>query len=117
MLAIFYLNKFDHFIKEKLQIKYYIRYMDDGIILMNNKDELRGVFNILKNEIKKYKLKFNSKTKIYSCYEGFEFLGIRYYVYNRKLIKRISKRNKKKIVKKINYINYNFYKNYLNYCK
>lgn len=28
MLAIFYLNDMDHFIKEKLKIKYYIRYQD-----------------------------------------------------------------------------------------
>lgn len=28
-LAILYLNELDHFIKEKLKIKYYIRYMDD----------------------------------------------------------------------------------------
>lgn len=28
VLAIFYLNDMDHFIKEKLKIKYYVRYQD-----------------------------------------------------------------------------------------
>ena len=32
-LAILYLNELDHYIKEELKIKYYIRYMDDGILL------------------------------------------------------------------------------------
>ena len=116
-LAIFYLNDLDHLIKEKLGCKYYIRYQDDGIILMDDKDRLRYVYNILKKEIKNYKLEFNSKTKIYNCYEGFNFLGINYYIKNNKFIKRISKRNKKKIINKINNNNYKFYKNYFKYIK
>ena len=115
ILAIFYLNDFDHLIKEKLGCKYYIRYIDDGIILMDNKEKLKKVFDVLKKEIKDYKLEFNSKTKIYNSYEGFSFLGISYYVFNNKIIKRISKRNKKKILKRINNINYKFYKNYFKY--
>ena len=117
MLAIFYLNDFDHLIKEKLGCKYYIRYMDDGIILMNNKEKLKKVFNVLKKEIKDYKLEFNNKTKIYKSLEGFSFLGISYYVFNNRIIKRISKRNKKKILERINNINYKFYKNYFKYIK
>lgn len=73
MLAVFYLNDFDHLIKEKLGCKYYIRYIDDGIILMDNKEKL-------KKEIKDYKLEFNNKTKIYKSLERFSFLGISYYV-------------------------------------
>ena len=117
MLAVFYLNEFDHFIKEKLNCKYYIRYMDDGIIIDNDKERLKKVFNVLKELIKKYKLEFNNKTRIYNSTYGFNFLGINYYVINKRIIKRISKRNKKKIIKKINYNNYKFYKNYLNYIK
>lgn len=117
MLAVFYLNEFDHFIKEKLNCKYYIRYMDDGIIIDNDKERLKKVFNVLKELIKKYKLEFNNKTRIYNSTCGFNFLGINYYVINKRIIKRISKRNKKKIIKKINYNNYKFYKNYLKYIK
>jgi len=40
ILAIFYLNELDHFILEKLKAKY-IRYMDDGVLLSNNKDYLK----------------------------------------------------------------------------
>ena len=117
MLAVFYLNDLDHFIKEELGVKYYIRYMDDGIILIDDLDALKRVYDSLKESIKKYKLEFNSKTKIYNSFEGFSFLGINYYIRDNKLIKRISKRNKKKILYKINKNNYKFYKNYFKYIK
>ena len=39
--AILYLNELDHFVKEKLKIKYYIRYKDDGIILHKDKKYLQ----------------------------------------------------------------------------
>ena len=111
------MNDLDHLIKEELGGKYYIRYMDDGIILINDKDELKRVYSVLKEEIEKYKMEFNSKSKIYKSLEGFSFLGINYCVRNNKLIKRISRKNKKKILYKINKINYSFYKNYLKYVK
>ena len=117
MLAIFYLNDFDHLIKEKLGCKYYIRYMDDGIILMESKEELKKVFNILKREINNYKLEFNSKTKIYKYKDTFNYLGVNYSIRNNRIIKRISKRNRIRVVDNINYDNYKYYKYYLKYFK
>ena len=35
ILGIFYLNDLDHYIKEELKIKYYVRYQDDFILLHN----------------------------------------------------------------------------------
>ena len=117
MLAVFYLNDLDRLIKENLECKYYIRYNDDGIILMEDKDKLKYVYEVLKKEIKNYKLEFNNKTKIYKSSEGFEYLGINYYIRNNKILKRISKRNKRKIINKINKNNYSYYKNYLKYVR
>jgi len=39
--AVFYPNSVDHFIKDKLGIKTYGRYMDDGYIIHNNIKELK----------------------------------------------------------------------------
>ncbi len=39
--ANFYLTEFDHFIKEQLHVKHYIRYMDDIVLLDTNKRRLR----------------------------------------------------------------------------
>ena len=41
--ANFYLQDLDHYIKEVLHVKYYIRYMDDMVLFSNNKKELRKV--------------------------------------------------------------------------
>ena len=35
-----YLNELDYFIKHKLKVKYYIRYVDDFVILHNSKEQL-----------------------------------------------------------------------------
>ena len=117
MLGSVFLNDFDHYIKEVLGCKYYIRYVDDGIILLNDKDKLKDIYHKLKILIKDYKLEFNNKTKIYCSDEGFEFLGIRYIIKNNKIYRRISNRTKKKIIKRINKINYKFYKHYFKYLK
>lgn len=114
MLAIFYLNDFDHLIKEKLGCKYYIRYMDDGIILMNNKEKLKKVFNVLKKEIKDYKLEFNSKTKIYKSLEGFFFqvLVIMFLIIEQ--LKELVKEIKRKSLRELIILIINFIKIILN---
>ena len=90
--AIFYLNDLDHYIKEKLKCKYYIRYMDDLLILDNEKDNLINIFNSIKVELNKLKLKVNSKSNIYKCSNSFKFLGYKWQVINNKLV--ISSNNK-----------------------
>ncbi len=101
-LAIFYLNELDHFIKEKLNIKYYIRYMDDGILLFKDKDYLKFCLNEIENILDKYKLKLNKdKTKIISSKQGFEFLGLRYIIKNNKLIIKIKNQTKRRFKRKM----------------
>ena len=53
LLAIYFLNDLDHYIKEKLYCKYYVRYMDDFIIFDPDKEHLK--------ELKKNK-DFHTKT-------------------------------------------------------
>ncbi len=40
LLVNIYMNKFDHFMKRDLQVKYYIRYADDFVIISENKNYL-----------------------------------------------------------------------------
>lgn len=101
VLAIIYLNELDHFIKEKLKIKYYIRYMDDGIILHKDKEYLKYCLSEIKKILYKYKLELNNKTKIYKSSEGFEFLGFRYYIRNNKLIMKVNNKTKKRFKRKM----------------
>lgn len=100
-LAILYLNELDHFIKQELNIKYYIRYMDDGLIIHENKEYLEYCLQKINEIIKKYNLKFNDKTKIYSYKQGFEFLGFKYYIKNKKVIVKVKNQTKKRFKRKM----------------
>lgn len=75
ILAIFYLNDMDHFIKEKLKIKYYIRYQDDFLLFHKSKDYLKYCFEEIKRYLKKEKLELNRKSRLYKSTNNFIFLG------------------------------------------
>lgn len=75
ILAIFYLNDMDHFIKEQLKIKYYVRYQDDFLLFHNDKNYLKYCLDELKKFLAKEKLKLNAKTRIYKNTNNFIFLG------------------------------------------
>lgn len=126
ILAIYYLNDLDHFVKEKLHCKYYIRYMDDFIIFHYDKEYLKKVKNFIEKKIKEYKLELNSKTNIFNLKNGFGFLGYYFLLKNKRLIIKINSSTKKRIKKKmkklkqINADNYNLvrasYMGYLQYA-
>jgi RNA-directed DNA polymerase len=110
ILAIYYLNDIDHMIKEKFKCKYYIRYMDDLIILDNDKEKLKMIFTEIKEEIQKLKLEVNDKSRIYKLNHGFSFLGYTFRSVNGKLNVRINnntyRRIKKNLKKKSSLIDY-----------
>lgn len=92
IMAILVPNDFDHFIKDKLGIKYYIRHMDDGIILLNDKDELVRIKELLKEEAAKYGLILHpKKTRIVKLTKGFTFLKVRYHASHGKTIKTLAR--------------------------
>lgn len=74
-LAIFYLNDMDHFIKEELKIKYYIRYQDDFLLLHPSKEYLKECLIRIKKFLENDKLTLNRKTRIYANTDNFIFLG------------------------------------------
>lgn len=75
ILAIFYLNDLDHFIKENLKIKYFVRYQDDFLLFHHSKEYLRYCLIEIEKVIKKENLKLNPKTRIYKNTNNFLFLG------------------------------------------
>jgi len=77
--ANFYLSELDHFVKERRQIKGYLRYMDDFISFSNNKQELRDLLRLIENFVQtelKLELK-DTATIIAPVSEGIPFLGFR----------------------------------------
>lgn len=75
ILAIYYLNDLDHYIKEDLKIKYYIRYMGDFILIHNDYNYLKTCLNKIKEFLKNEKLELNDKTRIYKNNENMNFIG------------------------------------------
>lgn len=75
ILAIFYLNDLDHFIKENLKIKYYVRYQDDFMLFHESKEYLKFCYEEIEKFLEKEKLKFNKKTRIFKSTDNYIFLG------------------------------------------
>jgi len=95
-----YLNDLDYFVKHKLKAKYYIRYVDDFVILHESKEQLE----IWKQEtnsflIKKLRLELHpEKSKIISLSRGIDFVGFRNYW----CFRIVRKRSIRKMLLKIN---------------
>ena len=75
VLAIFYLNDMDHFIKDTLKIKGVVRYQDDFILFHESKDYLKYCLDELKKFLEKEDLTLNKKTRIYKSTDNFIFIG------------------------------------------
>ena len=53
--ALYYLDSMDRLIKEKMRIKYYVRYMDDGVLVHESKEYLNEVLCQMKGKAKAFK--------------------------------------------------------------
>lgn len=113
-LANWYLQGLDHYIKEQLKAKFYIRYMDDMVIFGSNKKELHKI----RREIEKYlnnklhlKMKDNWQVYLFDYVDkngkhvgrDLDFMGFRFYrdkTILRKNIMLKAARKAKKISKK-----------------
>lgn len=74
--GISYLDGFDHFCKEKLKIRYYIRYMDDIVALFKTKTEAETSLKEIETELSKIGCELNhEKTRIFRIKNGILFLG------------------------------------------
>lgn len=80
LTASAYLSPMDHFIKEVLHIKYYVRYMDDFILLHNDKKYLQHCLEKLQYFLKTIKLTYNpQKTQIIALLkQKVTFLGFKF---------------------------------------
>lgn len=73
------LNKLDHICKENLHLKYYVRYMDDFIILCDNYKYLHYCFQEIENVLFKIGFTFNkNKTRIFQITKSIPFLGFNF---------------------------------------
>lgn len=93
-----YMNILDQYCKQDLQIKYYIRYMDDFIILHYDKKYLQTIKQEIENFLDaELKLQTNSKTCIRPTHDGVGFVGFRIFATHRKLKKKTALRMRKRL--------------------
>ena len=70
------LSPLDHFIKEQLKIRCYMRYMDDGILIHPDRDYLERGLPLMEAKVRELGFSFNTKkTRIYPLKEGIDVLG------------------------------------------
>lgn len=73
------LNGLDHFIKERLRIKFYTRYMDDFILIHEDKKYLERCKEEIAKQLKPMGFELHpKKTRIYPIKEGIKYLGFIY---------------------------------------
>ncbi len=75
--ANLYLNELDYFVKQKLRCKYYLRYVDDFVVLGTDADNLFSLEGKVDSFLsRKLKLRLNlEKTKFKTIDKGIDFLG------------------------------------------
>ncbi len=77
--ANLYLDQLDHFVKEELRVKRYVRYMDDFLCFADNKSELHGIHSEVRAFLRE---RLQLELKDNKCYvapvtQGVPFLGMR----------------------------------------
>ena len=73
-----YLNPFDHFIKEHLREKCYLRYVDDFAVLSDDKAHLHEVKAVAKAFLADLRLQLHeNKTQVSRAKDGIDWLGYR----------------------------------------
>lgn len=102
--ANIYMNELDQYIKRTLKVKYYVRFMDDGVLILQNKEEASKIFKLIQKFVKeRLKLELNKKSEYSPLKSGVFFCGYRVYV-THKLIRKSNLQRMKKRIKLWNHI-------------
>lgn len=80
LLALSFLDEFDHLVKEKYQVKYYGRYMDDFYLIVPTKKQAQHLLKEFRKYMASVKLELNEKTGIFPLRNGIDFLGFHSYL-------------------------------------
>lgn len=97
--ANIYLNELDYYVKDRIKIKYYVRYMDDMVILCESKEEGKMFFQFIKSFLEeRLGLELNKKSRCYPSSLGVNFYGYRIYE-THKLVRNSSKKMIRKKIK------------------
>lgn len=98
MFANLYLNEADQYAKHKLHARKYIRYMDDMVIVSNDKAYLRDCWRSMDDFLEnRLKLRINRKSMIIKASNGIDFCGHRVWREHIKLRKKAALKMKHRL--------------------
>lgn len=92
-----HLDPLDQYCKRVLGIKFYVRYMDDIIILSNSKEQLHEWKKRIEDFLFGMELQLNNKTAIMPINQGVEFVGYRIWPTHVTIRKSTSLRMKRRL--------------------
>lgn len=96
-----YLSGFDHWIKEKLKVRQYIRYVDDFSLFSDDRSFLVECLPAIVEYLAQLRLKIHPvKTQLFECKQGCNFLGFRIFP-NTIRVKNENLRRARKRVKRL----------------
>lgn len=94
LIELAILDDLDHFIKERLGIRHYLRYMDDFILIHSDRPVLEDALQEIRWKVIALGLELNPKTQIYPLKRGIKFLRWRYLLTDSwKVVRRMDKRS------------------------
>jgi retron-type reverse transcriptase len=100
LFANIYLDQLDHYLKEVCQVPYYARYMDDFVVLHQDKRVLQSLLCKIEDYLHdELMLNLNPKTGIFPGKQGIDFCGYRIWPTHIKPRKSTVKRAKKRLKK------------------
>lgn len=115
LFANVYMDYFDQFVKRRLRLKYYVRYMDDFVIVSERKESLTAALSVIRIWLKEHlALELHDrKSSFKKWHSGIDFLGYVSFPFHRVL----RTRTKKRIFRKLNTDNALSYFAILKHCR
>ena len=96
--ANIYLNPLDHFVKEELRVKGYVRYADDFVVFARDKAELWAWREAIEGQLGELRLRLHPHKTIVSKSDcGVKFLGFKLYPNGRRLLRDSVKRFRRRL--------------------
>ena len=96
-LANLYLDRLDHFVKDDLGAPYYLRYMDDFVLVGPNKAWGREILERIEGFLAGMDLTLNPKTEVRPISQGTGYVGYRHWTSHVLPRKRTVKRARKQL--------------------
>lgn len=95
IMAVAAANKLDHWIKEQARVKFYIRHMDDGVLIVHTREEADKLLAGIRKISQELGLRLHPrKTRIVPASKGVRFLKVHYHVTQTgKIVKRLDRRS------------------------